>query len=90
MIEGTRMSVVFGLGLRKIIDDLATAAAEAGSDLAEVAKKWTLGVVYTPYSPSNGIKYLRDSCGFEVKLSKTGVKYVHHNSCLFDFGRYKT
>jgi hypothetical protein len=86
MIEGTRMSVIFSKCIKELISDLVAAAEQAGSPLADIAKSWTHGVVYTGYSNYAGVNYLRDVDKTELKIAKTGVKYVHHESIKFDFG----
>lgn len=87
MIEGTRMSVVFSICIRQLIAEIIEAGEKCGSPIAQVAKSWTHGVVYTPYSNYAGIYYLRDVEKVPLVLAKTGVKYVHHESIKFDFGK---
>jgi phosphoacetylglucosamine mutase len=88
MIEGTRMSVIFSKCIRQLIAELISAGEKAASPIADLAKSWTHGVVYTPYSNYAGIYYLRDIEKIPLVLAKTGVKYVHHESIKFDFGKY--
>ena len=89
MIEGTRMSIIFSKCIKELISELQEAAVNAGSPLAEIVKNWTHGVVYTGYSNYAGVNYLRDVEKTNLKMAKTGVKYVHHESVKFDFGKFK-
>lgn len=86
--EGTRVSAVMAQALKQLIDDLQSAAAAAGeTDISEEIKKWTMGVVYTPYSIFNGVDYIK-SLGFETIMAKTGIKYVDKAARNFNFGIY--
>ena len=87
MVEGTRMSVIFSKCIKELIAELVEAAEAVNSPIAEVAKAWTHGVVYTGYSNYAGVNYLRDVEKTDLKMAKTGVKYVHHASVQYDFGK---
>lgn len=89
MAEGTRMALVMARALRQLITELKTAATAAGLDeFASEIEAWTMGVVYTPYSVFSGVDYIRDKEGFEVKMAKTGIKYVDRAARTFTFGIY--
>lgn len=81
------MSIIFSKCIKQLIGELTEAAEQAGSPLAEISKSWTHGVVYTGYSNFAGVNYLRDVDQTPLKIAKTGVKYVHHESVKFDFGK---
>lgn len=86
MIEGTRMSIVFTAALTKLIAELSQASKIAGSKLFEESSSWTSGVVYTAYSNSAGISYLKREFGAETRIAKTGIKFVDHAARQFTFG----
>ena len=82
------MSLAYGLALKSLKGEIVAAAEAAGSTaVAETFKNFTVGVVYTGYSPSSGIKYLQ-SVGMATRIAKTGTSHCHHESLHFDFGVY--
>jgi len=56
-------------------------------EAADLASKFTLGVVQTAYSNGATIKYFEDH-GIPTAITKTGVKYLHAKAETFDVGVY--
>jgi phosphoacetylglucosamine mutase len=51
-------------------------------------KKVKIGVVTTPYSNGSFMDFVKNTLGFELILTKTGVKHLHPVAKKFDIGIY--
>lgn len=47
-----------------------------------------MGIVQTAYANGESTRYIRDILKLEVRLAKTGVKYLHGLAESFDIGIY--
>jgi phosphoacetylglucosamine mutase len=75
LFDGDKIAAVMSLFLCKEL-------AESG-----LSKSLTMAVVQTAYANGSSTKFLR-SHGIDVKIAKTGVKYLHHVALEYDVGVY--
>lgn len=85
LLDGDKISVLVTDFVRTELDALKNYLASDGHDAVPL----TCGVVQTAYANGASTAYLRDTLHVDVRVAKTGVKYVHAEArSNFDVGIY--
>lgn len=82
IISGDRLITLYSLFFNKLINSLSLSLQK------EFRKQIRIGVVSTAYSNGAFMKFIKETLGLELAITKTGVKHLHPVAKTFDIGIY--
>lgn len=86
--DGSRICVLFARVLAHFRTELLSHQDQFDANVIDQISKSSVGVVYTAYSNSAYVDYVRDVLKLGATIARTGVKFVHAKAKEYDIGIY--